>query len=101
MSMRLLVIVAFNLKRAESDAYDAIRGELERHGLSENVSDEKGVTVKLPETTYLGVVDASSAKDLKESIASGLKAILKKEKIRATYVVAVAKDWTLKVSGST
>lgn len=98
--MKLLSIVAFNLKRAESDAYDAIRGELERHGLSENVGDESGATVKLPETTYVGVVESPSAKELKESIASGLKDIIKKEKIRATYVIAVAKEWTLKISGS-
>lgn len=98
--MKLLAIVAFNLKRAESDDYDVIRSELKRHGLSENVTNEKGVTIKLPETTYLGIVKSPSARELKESIASGLKAIFKKEKIQATYVITVASDWTLKMGGS-
>ena len=99
--MKLLTMVAFNLKGAESDSYDAIKEVLLRNGLSETVSNKDNVVFELPETTYLGVVEAKSSKILKEQITEELKKILTMKKIRATYVVSVSDDWSITMGRTT
>ncbi len=98
--MKFLAIVAFNLKGAKSDDYVAIRDELTRQGLAESVTNDKNETFELPETTYIGVVDAPSSQDLKESLSKGLQRLLKENYIGATYIVSIAKEWTLKMGRS-
>ena len=98
--MKLLALVAFNLKGADSDDYEAIRDELQRRGLAEELANERGEVFELPETTYLGIVESDSAKKLKESLVSGLKRVFQDEKIRATYVISIAKDFTLTMGRS-
>ena len=98
--MKLLSIVAFNLKGAESDDYDAIRAALRRFGLNEEVKNDQNKVFELPDTTYLGIVDAASSKNLKEQLVGALKQVFQRRKIRATYVISIAKDWTLTMGRS-
>ena len=98
--MKLLAIVAFNLKGAESDDYAAVRSALRRAGLNEEVKNDQGKAFELPDTMYLGVVDAASSKDLKEELAGTLKLVFQERKIRATYFISIAKDWTLTMGSS-
>lgn len=93
--MKLLAMAAFNLKGADSDAYEAIKDVLCRNGLSESVSNDNNVVFELPETTYLGVVEASSSKELKERLTKELTDVLRKKKIAATYIISVSDDWSI------
>ena len=76
-------------------AYEAIKGVLCRNGLSESVSNEDNVVFELPETTCLGVVEASSSKELKDSLTKELTDVLRKKKIAATYIISAADDWSV------
>lgn len=98
--MKVLAIVAFNLKGAESDDYGTIRELLTREGLAESVKNNKDETFELPETTYLGVVDTPSPQELKERLSSGIQRLLKESNIGATYIVSIAKEWTLTMGRS-
>jgi hypothetical protein len=98
--MKLLAIVAFNLKGAESDDYGVIRDELHEMGLAEEVRNENNIPYELPDTTYLGIVESPSAKILKDKLVSRLKKVFQDKGIRATYVISVAKDFTLTMGQS-
>ena len=98
--MKHLVLVAFNLKKAESDDYQAIREELREMGLAEEVKNERDVSFELPDTTYLGVIDSPSTKQLKDRVLSSLQRVLREKRIRATYVISISKEYSVTMGRS-
>ena len=87
--MKCLAIVGFNLKGAESQDYEDLKDAFEDKGLKRSISGESGITIQLPSTTYVGILEGESPKAVRTSLHAVVDRVIEKQQLKGKYFIAV------------
>jgi hypothetical protein len=88
-----LVTLAFDLKDADSDDYDAADRELGKIGLSRKLQADGGKEVHLPFNTYAGEFSGENAAGVRDAVRDRAKHALQQCKVAGKLFVTVGGNW--------
>ena len=90
--MKYLVVASFNLKGSESQDYEKIKDAFEGKGLKTTVTGASNISIELPATTYVGILEGESPKQVRMDIHAAIDEVFKTERLKGKYLVAVGQN---------
>ena len=94
--MSFLVTLCYDLEGAESSAYERLHDDLCALGFRDSLTEDAKGSMELPSSTYLAIMEGSSARELKLLLTSRLDALFQKLDIRGRYLLSIGGGWSLK-----
>ena len=91
--MSFMVVLTFDIHNGDSEDYQTVTDALNKKGLKKFATAEDGDRVDLPENTYIGKFDGSSAGDIANEIRSWAVDIFKAAALHGQVFVMAGDDW--------
>jgi hypothetical protein len=91
--MSFFVTCTFDLKNASFEDYKAAYADLASLGLSHVVPSVQGKRIQLPTTTVAGEYNGGNAAEVRDAVASRIKAAFAERRLVSEIFVSVGDGW--------